>query len=691
MLREYRLTNFKAFGETVTIPIRPLTLIFGANSSGKSSIFQSLLLLKQTLEEAKNPSTALLTKGSLVDLGTYRDFVHRHETERDFEIGAYFNLGSDAGSEDSSSESKMGLLSPREQAIAILNDADVTNTGLTFRFSYDERKDAVAPPRVDFTIGDELQPLIADIGRNFTTNFESRFWGHWWNNIKGHFAGLLERAYDAKLDTEECEVKELKEILENSHLADVLNDLREMKGSALEEILNAFYEEVKIWTRTSWNYVNMKEEAINDSGEEEKRVREIFDALKEETKGSEFGELLSEINEVRKRMRVQYIRNTLKAAERKRSEWEELIAEGNDFVEMKGSALEEIRNALKERKIEVSQLGDDIQLEDDINAIIELKEAFKDKYKNFIPDRVASLFARFPKRRRSIFNAQLYIMTNYPTEDGNTADYGEGYYRDFREDLNLSIREIVARLCSPFPQFLESLVSLGPLQSQPERYYTFSGDTTDYVGQSGEYLPSILFQRPELVEQINEDLKRLKVKYQLKVSKLQYEEDPSPSNVFSLRLIDKPVDEKRDEKNEIDVSLRDVGFGISQVLPIIVQSRLSENKTLLIEQPEIHLHPAHQAELGDMFIRSAKERGNTLLLETHSEHLILRILRRIRETNDNELPEGFPHIRPKDVAVLYVQQGENGAQVIEIPVTEDGDFAEKWPRGFFTERAKELF
>ena len=92
MLREYRLTNFKAFGETVTIPIRPLTLIFGANSSGKSSILQSLLLLKQTLEEAKNPNTALLPKGSLVDLGTYRDFVHRHETERDFEFGARFGL-----------------------------------------------------------------------------------------------------------------------------------------------------------------------------------------------------------------------------------------------------------------------------------------------------------------------------------------------------------------------------------------------------------------------------------------------------------------------------------------------------------------------------------------------------------------------------------------------------------------------
>ena len=111
MLREYQLTNFKAFGETVAIPIRPLTLIFGANSSGKSSIFQSLLLLKQTLEEAKNLNTALLPKGSLVDLGTYRDFVHRHEIKRDFGFGVRFDLeiGSEADSTAVSSEPEMGL------------------------------------------------------------------------------------------------------------------------------------------------------------------------------------------------------------------------------------------------------------------------------------------------------------------------------------------------------------------------------------------------------------------------------------------------------------------------------------------------------------------------------------------------------------------------------------------------------
>ena len=115
---------------------------------------------------------------------------------------------------------------------------------------------------------------------------------------------------------------------------------------------------------------------------------------------------------------------------------------------------------------------------------------------------------------------------------------------------------------------------------------------------------------------------------------------------------------------------------------------------LLIEQPEIHLHPAHQAELGDLFIRSALgEQRNTFLLETHSEHLILRILRRIRETTEKGTPSDpdIPPIRPEDVSVLYVQPNKSGARVIEIPVTEDGDFARNWPGGFFSERVEDLF
>ncbi len=140
------------------------------------------------------------------------------------------------------------------------------------------------------------------------------------------------------------------------------------------------------------------------------------------------------------------------------------------------------------------------------------------------------------------------------------------------------------------------------------------------------------------------------------------------------------------------VTHRDVGIGISQVLPVLVTAYASKEKLLAMEQPEIHLHPALQAELADVFIESALgKRGNTFVLETHSEHLVLRLLRRIRETSEKSLPEGMLPIRPEDVCIVYVQPGQKGASVVEIPVTAEGDFAGSWPDGFFAERAKELF
>lgn len=145
------------------------------------------------------------------------------------------------------------------------------------------------------------------------------------------------------------------------------------------------------------------------------------------------------------------------------------------------------------------------------------------------------------------------------------------------------------------------------------------------------------------------------------------------------------------KRSTTPVSHRDVGFGVSQVLPVLVSAYASSAKLIAIEQPEIHLHPALQAELGDVFLESALgESGNRFLIETHSEHLILRILRRIRETTDGEL-DGKPAVCPEDVAVLYIQPGPDGAEIVHLPTTPDGDFEHPWPDGFFDEREEELF
>src|SRR5690606_17886206 len=136
----------------------------------------------------------------------------------------------------------------------------------------------------------------------------------------------------------------------------------------------------------------------------------------------------------------------------------------------------------------------------------------------------------------------------------------------------------------------------------------------------------------------------------------------------------------------------DVGVGVSYVIPVIVGAIAPGYSTLLVEQPELHIHPAVQCALGDALAREVVGRGErTLILETHSEHLMLRLLRRIRERHEGALPPGAPELTPEDLSVLYVENEDGEVRITELPVTEDGDFARKWPKGFFEERAEELF
>lgn len=136
---------------------------------------------------------------------------------------------------------------------------------------------------------------------------------------------------------------------------------------------------------------------------------------------------------------------------------------------------------------------------------------------------------------------------------------------------------------------------------------------------------------------------------------------------------------------------QDVGVGISQVLPVVVAACDPQASLVCIEQPELHVHPSVQVGIGDLLLDGALNNGLSFLIETHSEHLILRLLRRIRETAENELPGDMHAVTPDDVMVVYLEKNGDSVTAHVLPINEQGDFDTPWPRGFFEERGEELF
>jgi hypothetical protein len=139
------------------------------------------------------------------------------------------------------------------------------------------------------------------------------------------------------------------------------------------------------------------------------------------------------------------------------------------------------------------------------------------------------------------------------------------------------------------------------------------------------------------------------------------------------------------------LTFQDVGTGISCVVPVI--SALHKLHSF-IQQPELHLHPALQSALGDILVEQVnRENPGRYFIETHSDYLLLRCLRRIRETSNGKYSaESKLRLKPEDISILYFEPQTDGVTSIKkIRASTQGDFLDRWPRGFFEERGKDLF
>ena len=551
MLTALRIGNFKAFAEVQRIPVRPLTLIYGANSSGKSSVLHSMILARHAQETGDLDVHRTNVGGESVDLGGFRQYVHKREVNRRVEWAADL--------ETSAFKGRLAeLFAPVKQITVLLN--------------------------IGIGLDDQDHPLPESIPEIHTYE------------LLADSQSLLRmsRRRDGKLQLDR---------LDHEH-------------PVFREVIKAL---VLLSTTTETIHL------------------EDFEGLDEAIAG-----LVPEV-----------------------------VAKSTQFLP----------DGLAES-----------------NA--------------FIPGGQARLFTISKARRKEELSAAV------------------------RSFLPRKIDEILKGVGQAVAGELSRLRYLGPLRSYPPRHLAFSQhhDPNWYAG--GGYAWDVIRRDASVREQVNKWLSapdRLQTPYELILRDLvgidqlegpllegleqieldiepDYDDSPTPTGAYpvvkdpeaeAVKIRDLIRSSDIDKLNElimIDrrsntvVSHRDVGIGVSQVLPILVGAYASRNQIVAIEQPEIHLHPALQADLGDVFIQSALGPGrNRFLIETHSEHLLLRVMRRMRETSNDELPEGVPPITPKDVCVLFVQPKGTSSAVRHLELDEEGQLLDAWPGGFFEEGYRERF
>jgi hypothetical protein len=251
------------------------------------------------------------------------------------------------------------------------------------------------------------------------------------------------------------------------------------------------------------------------------------------------------------------------------------------------------------------------------------------------------------------------------------------YYQNAEElgDLTFSLQSL-----------FRGVSYLGPLRAEPRRHYSWAGDTPEDVGTRGERWVSAFLsgakrkislgykQKAKTFETlIAAELLRLGLIHSFTVV-------PLAKGVREYRV------RVRVKQGSPEVYIPDVGFGVSQVLPVVVQCFYAPaNSTVVIEQPELHLHPAIQQNLADLFISAVharedgEDRNVQFLIESHSEHFLRRLQRRIAEGQ----------IKDRDVAIYFCDATRKGSSITPLQLDMFGHI-QNWPRDFFGDQMTDI-
>lgn len=257
-----------------------------------------------------------------------------------------------------------------------------------------------------------------------------------------------------------------------------------------------------------------------------------------------------------------------------------------------------------------------------------------------------------------------------PTRFYGFPDEAVGYYQntDFLADLNLELEKL-----------LSSIYYVGPLREYPKRLYQWSGEEPLHVDVTGARAIEALLagQARRMNRRPKENLQVFQAIVAGWLQRMNLIEDFEVRRIAEGRTEYEVILRTKDAQTK--VKLTDVGFGISQVLPVVVECfYVKANSTVIFEQPEIHLHPSVQADLADLFIdaTSIREHGSPrniqFIIESHSEHFLRRLQRRIAEGK----------IAHEKVAMYFCESSNTGSTIRRLEIDPYGRISD-WPKHFF--------
>ena len=233
-----------------------------------------------------------------------------------------------------------------------------------------------------------------------------------------------------------------------------------------------------------------------------------------------------------------------------------------------------------------------------------------------------------------------------------------------------------------YENLMDSIYHLGPLREYPRREYHWAGSSPADVGQRGERTMDAMLAATIRKEKRSLGFRRRHKSFQGMIAHWLYE--LGLIHDFSLEEIAKGTNLYRAlvkmSPSSVPTPLTDVGFGVSQILPaLVLLYYVPEGSTVLMEQPEIHLHPAVQSGLADVMLNVAKVRNVQIVVESHSEHLMRRLQRRVAEQTASS----------EEVKLYFVSSNRGSAQASDLLLNMWGEI-ENWPEKFFGDEMGEI-